>query len=293
MGSRFEVATQRWLGRGAGGRAQVFRGQRERTLILQAVGHGRELAVETASDGRKEARRLRTHRPVEPVEPGGDLVPGRVGRVEIGGRGFVRGSRHERPVVFDTRPGSLVEEEEIESGLARCTPVAEERQQQGGVAGPHLLQEEAVHHARRVHDMGQRLPFGDGEVREISTDFDRSEQSRHGGFLLSSRCGAPAAGEDTHEGGDGDRREATGPTVQRCVASVHAHTPRDNAALDGGCLAVRRCLHMMERRAGARQGAALLHWRAFASGRLSRLGSRVAAQVSALIAIRHWPVPVC
>ena len=182
-----QVASEGRLGSEVGGRPQVLGRYGERSLVLQAVRHGSQSALRIpADDGEEAGSRL----PVlcgESIDPGRDLVARGVRRIVRGAFRLGRHPGHERPVLLDTGPGSLVHEEKGESRTTDGAALALEGEQQGGVAGPDLLEEQRVHDPSRVDDPRQRRPLGLRQRGDIGADVDGSEERRHGGSELALR----------------------------------------------------------------------------------------------------------
>src|SRR3982750_2333020 len=84
------------------------------TLILDAVRHGHELAVEAATDRGEETSRPAAVSWRQRREPGFDLLPGRPGRIEVGFRRLRRGAGDKRLVVIEPRPWPFVEHEVVQ-----------------------------------------------------------------------------------------------------------------------------------------------------------------------------------
>ena len=70
------------------------------------------------------------------------------GGIEVAPRGLGGRAGHERLVVVEPRPRALVEQEAVQPRAAERRAVAREVEQHRLVAGPHLAQEQRVHHLR-------------------------------------------------------------------------------------------------------------------------------------------------
>jgi hypothetical protein len=83
--------------------------------------------------------------------------------------------------VIEARPRALVDHEVVETRPAQGRGVADELHEQGLAARPGLPQEERVHEARRLHQLGQGLPLARGQLRDVRADGHGREAGGHGG----------------------------------------------------------------------------------------------------------------
>ena len=176
-----QVGLQRGLRGELRGRVQVTRGHRQFALVLDVVGHGDQLAGSAAPDRREEAggRLARAGGAAWPATF--DLRLRGVRGIVVGRRGLGRRAGHERLVVIEPRPRPLVDEEVAEPRPAERVVVGDERRQHRLVAGPHLAQEERVHHLRRPHHVRQGAALGVGQGRDVGRQVGRREPRRLAG----------------------------------------------------------------------------------------------------------------
>ena len=102
--------------------------------------------------------------------------------------------------MIEPRPRALVDQEVVELGLALGRPIRGQVRQQAWVAGPDLLEEEAVHEHRGLDELRERLPLRSGEVR--STDGASSTGAKRR-ILASSAVVAGAGAAGAGDGGGG------------------------------------------------------------------------------------------
>ena len=183
----------------------------ELALVLEAVGHGLELAGRIAADRREEAGRRGALGAAEPAEPGLDVRLGRAGRVEIGGLGLYRRAGDEDGVVVEPRPGTAIDQEVIEARAAERRVVLHEPQQHRLVAGPHLAHEERVGDARGLDQARERAALAFGQAGEVHANVHRREPRGHlvepDGFRRQAyRFGRGERGQQHEQGEDGAHR---------------------------------------------------------------------------------------
>ncbi len=99
--------------------------------------------------------------------------------IEVAARRLRRRARHERLIVIETRPRSLVDQEVVKTGAARGGLILRQIEQHRLVAGPDLAQEQGVDDFRRLDQLREHLPIGRGELRQIGADLGRREPRRH------------------------------------------------------------------------------------------------------------------
>jgi hypothetical protein len=86
--------------------------------------------------------------------------------------------------VIEPRPRSLVDQEGVQPGFADRRIVFDERLEQGLVAGPHLFEEQRVHHLRRAHHVCERLALVRRQRRDVGGEIG---WRKAGGLLLQLR----------------------------------------------------------------------------------------------------------
>ena len=165
--ARVEECLERRLRRGRRRSPQVPGRHGEFALVLDAVGHGHQLPVGAAPDGGEKARGRLTRRAGQRAQPPLHVCLRGIRGIEIRRRRLGRRTGHERRVVVEARPRSLVHQEVAEPRPAERRVISDQRRQQRLVARPHLTQEERVHHLRSSHQVRQCPALGLGQRRHI------------------------------------------------------------------------------------------------------------------------------
>jgi hypothetical protein len=215
LGAPGEKRLQGRLRRQVGRFTEQLRRVRQLVLILEAVGDDRELAVRRAPNDGEESGRAGALGLRQRLDPLLDLLLGRTDRIEIRAGRLGRRARHERLIVIEPRPRSLVDQEVVQPVAAGRRLVARQVDEHGGVAEPDLPQVDAVQDLGRLDELGEGAPIRRGQLRNIGGDVGRREPGdlrphfgrlRLSGFSGRHRRLLRTAGGEAHH----SHREHTG-----------------------------------------------------------------------------------
>jgi hypothetical protein len=156
----------------------MLRGNRQLALILRAVRHGDEAAVGTAADRREEAGRLRLLGSAERANPLLHFGLGRALGIVVRRRQLFGSAGDEDGVVIEPPPRPLVDQEFMEPGFAEWRLVLDQGVEHRLVAGPHLFEEERVHHLRGADHVGERFTLVGRQRRDIGGEIRRRKARR-------------------------------------------------------------------------------------------------------------------
>ena len=172
FGPQLEIPAESWVRRELRGRAQLPGRDGQEALIFDIVGHHRQLAIRPATDGCEIASGRRALLVRKPFDPLFDLFSRGVGGVVVRPFRFGRDAGNKALVVLQSGPRTFVDEKEVQTRLPACGRFLCEFEQEGGISGPHLFQEDRVHHLGGGNDGRQRSTFVIRQCVERRPDFD-------------------------------------------------------------------------------------------------------------------------